>query len=60
MYLMDLLIVDQLFLGLKKILILQNNLSIGIKATLIGIEVFKLVFLYFKVMFGFVPSIYTP
>ena len=47
MYLLDLLIIDQLFFGSINTLDFINNLTIGIKAPLIDIEAVNFFFLIF-------------
>ena len=50
---MDLLSIDQLFLGSINILDFTNNQTIGLRAPLSGIEVVKFVFLDFLGLFDF-------
>ena len=64
MYLLGLLIIDQIFLGLINTLDFTNNLDIGIRATLIDFEAIKFFFYIsgfyvFLVFFGFVFYIRT-
>ena len=47
MYLLGLLIIDKLFLRLINTFDFTNNLTIGIRATLIDIKVVNFIFLYF-------------